>query len=48
MFYKIEEIAENNVAEAAKDAENGETIKAVESETAEEQSSSDLTNLKAA
>ena len=28
MFYKIEEIAENNVAEAGKDADDGETMKA--------------------
>ena len=45
MLSRIEEVAENNEAEAGKDPEDGETIKAVETKKAEEVSSSDLTNI---
>ena len=49
MLSKIEEVAENNVAEAGKDPEDGETIKkTVETEKPEEESPSDLTHLIAA
>ena len=41
MLSRIEEVAEKNEAEAGKDPEDGETIKAVETEKPEEESSSD-------
>ena len=45
MLSRIEEVAENNEAEAGKDPEDGETIKAVETKKAEEVLSSYLTNI---